>query len=229
MIYLVSFPRSGRAWTMTIVEALRMALKQKIRHKHSHDKASMHTFHQYRSDKSWLTPYRTILTIRNPRDVVVSYYMILKHRTQRPSVVNMDLLRWTQSKEGLPFVVRFLNDWGAAIEQKVVPRLMLIRYENLLSEPRTEIVWLAIGLGIKPEQLTPKVIQSVIDDTTLDRIRTKFSHSNGGENDIKLDPRGYSARRGESNVWHEYYTDIGIRWTNEYVDENLEYFREFYA
>lgn len=206
-----------------------MATKKKIRHKHSHDKAAVHTFHQYRSDKSWLASYRVVLTVRNPRDVVVSYYMILKHRTQRPSAVNMDLLRWTQSKEGLPFVVRFLNDWGAAIEAGVVPRLTLIQYESLLSQPCYEIRRFAIGIGIEPELLTAEVIQSVIDDTTLDRVRERFSHSNGGENDIKLDPRGYSARRGESNVWHEYYTDIGIRWANEYVDENLEYFREFYA
>lgn len=222
---LISFPRSGRAWTLTICAKLRELLPGGMDHRHSHDSAAVHTFDRYTEDKSSWRGHRVCLVVRDPRDVIVSHWHLLHYRRRGPTHVPGNLFDWSMSKYGLPFVVRFLNDWGYAIDGGTVSKqdVAVIQYEDLKGNPPTGIRTIAEHFGARSSDVTDALVATVIAGSSLTSVRERFAHSNVGP-----DTRAYSARRGESGVWHEYFTDSQIDEINQYTRQELRGFAARY-
>lgn len=224
MNVLCSFPRSGRAWTLTICGTLNSLLPNGLKVRHTHDKATDRTYSQYRSDKSGFADHRVVLIIRDPRDVCVSHWHLLKFRARREPARSMDLFDWVmESKHGLNFVIQFLNDWSSAIDSGVVEDIAVFRYEDLKRYPHRMVRRIALAFGVPREHLGLNLIHRVVEETTLEKIREKFRHSNHEE-----DQRMWSARRGEVGAWREYFTEDQAEKIDARIRSKLVGFREFY-
>lgn len=220
--FIISYPRSGRAWTLTICAELRKWLGRGFRVSHSHDCAAVHAFRRYRPEKDIWAGHRIVLVTRDPRDVVVSYWHILSHRSKRHILARrLGLFEWAKSKYGLPFVLRFLNDWGDAIEAGVVESPTIVSYEDLKADPREGIIKIAMGFGASRERVE-QVVDGVVCASTFEAVRARFAHSNTGD-----DERAFSARRGESGVWREYFSVDEQYWIDSFVSQNLRHFEAY--
>jgi len=221
---LISFPRSGRAWTLTIAAALSELLPGGMTHQHRANGAAVHSRSRYKSCKRGLSNFNVVLTTRDPRDVVVSYWHLLHFRQKRSPAVDMELGEWVRQDEGLAYAVRFLNDWGLAIAKNQVPRITLLNYEGMKVDPRPYIVDMARRFEVDRDLLTPALLDEVVKRSTAEAVRRRFAHSNG-----EPDSRMHSVRRAEAGVWREYFSPADAEWVDDYVEENLLYFRGQYA
>lgn len=200
----VSYPRSGRAWFSTIMRRLRNEGIIECRWvKHSHDDATDYTINRYKSSKARWRGHRVVLITRDPRDIVVSHWHILRHRTKRfkEKWGDMSLFEWIQQPEGIDLVIRFLNDWAVQTEVKQIS----ISYEELKND-----VVATVARAMKHWRLNTKENRKkfhVVAEVTTDVVKKRWPHSNFEEN-----PDANAVRRAEAGVWREYFSEDEIIW-----------------
>jgi hypothetical protein len=87
------------------------------------------------NSKSWYSDKKVVLLVREPRDIIVSYYY---HVTERRKIYNGSIVDFAfDPYYGLPKICAFLNSW---IHQRRVPKdFLLLRYEDLLVNSTQEI------------------------------------------------------------------------------------------
>lgn len=219
MNVFASYPRSGRAWTISMFREIRRA-GIRFEFRHTHDDAGDYCIHRYKKSKFRWRGHKVLLVARDPRDVVVSHWHILKHRTKRfrQKWGDMSLFDWIQTPEGIDFPIRFLNDWRTQID---VPSFRIMHYEDMKRDVVSEMTKALRFFGALNKADRGKV--DVVKFVTPQAMRTKFyPHS-----DWKPDARGNAVRRAESGVWHEYFSDSEIDWIMDQVQRLDCYYQKY--
>jgi len=241
--YLISFPKCGRTWLRVMLgralyqhagiddlkpDGTRLLYPEGIeqmpgtpRISFTHDgRPTRGKVDEIETDKSRYAGRRVVLLIRDLRDVAVSYYFHETRRTRRfyPDweVAEFqgeisDFLR--SDVGGVDHFIRFYNIW--ADNRNVPERLLLLKYEEIHSQPCAALQQLLAFLGI------PDVPQAIVEDAvefaSFDKMRSMeeegtFAHPHYMQPGDRGDENSYKVRRGKVGGYDDYLSQQDIDW-----------------
>ncbi|MTJ11409.1 sulfotransferase domain-containing protein [Anabaena sp. UHCC 0187] len=189
-VYLVSYPRSGNTWMRVImaelvygksgesIEDIQYYVPDIHRKTYAKDVINsefnlIKSHHLYRRDHKEVKTYKKIIyIIRDPRDVVVSYYKYLKNLRGYPLGFDEFILNWISGRIWPCSWQEHINSWIGLGNQNSGIELEILRYEDLLVNPEPELLKLGKILGI---QITSEDVQRAIQAAAVDKMRAKES------------------------------------------------------
>ncbi len=128
-VVVVSFPKSGRTWLRVMLD--RLGVRLAYTHDHSGHQKRLH-LHQLQVDKSEFSDQKVILLIRDPRDVVVSGYLMASRRRKLFHGTLSEFLR--DERHGLEKILHFNRTWYENRHQ--LADFLIVRYERLHEDTR---------------------------------------------------------------------------------------------
>ena len=242
---VVSFGKSGRTW-------LRVMLTRYYQAKHKIDKMELigfYNFHKHNKDiprlffthdtyiddyvktgptKAHFYDRNVVLLVRDPRDVAVSSYFQRKYRGNESKLALRDI----SIEDGpsmfefvafrVPLIIDFLNAWQA--ELKNLPQALVVRYEDLKTDPAAELAKILDFLG------TPGSDEEVADAVSFaDYENMKKLEASGGlgADDRRItpvdrdDPNTYKVRRAKVGGYRDYFTEEEVAAFDDLVATRL--------
>lgn len=245
--FIISHPKCGRTW-------LRAMLGRYLQHgregnplnvykitrfdpalpaiQFDHDdRPDLKPYTDIYEDKSMYNDKAVVFLVRDPRDVLVSYYF---HYTNRgfiapehytgPRNSISDLIR--HKIGGLFGLVRFYNIW--ARNRDVPERFHLVRYEDWHANNHGEFARLIRFFGLP--DLGPDAMDDAISFASFNNMR-RLEESNA-LNTVFLrqtregDPEAFKVRRGVVGGYRDYLSDEDIAFIDDYLRTELD---DFYA
>ena len=165
------------------------------------------------------------LLVRDPRDVVVSWFF---EKTRRYATVwghsadsSADLSEFVRSEFGIALVIRWMQDWG---EQLDVPgRVRFFRYEDFRADPVTSARGLLDWLGVAPVDET--ALDEAVAASSFDAMRSL--EASGRARSPRLqpadpdDPESFKLRRGVVGGYRDYLAAADIAHIEERMARDL--------
>jgi hypothetical protein len=171
-VALVSFPKSGRTFVRVMLARLyqrqfgiderallpfamlRRAPPEVPRLLLTHDGGAMRTPQAMRINREAYRGRKVAVLVRHPGDIIVSRYFHLKYRSndpmrQRQGRLPLEDFIWIR-KGGIPSIVKFLNNWAELARQR--DGILLLRYEDFISDPEVTLQRLADFIGLNAHQ-----------------------------------------------------------------------------
>jgi len=212
--YVVSYPKSGNTWVRFLVANLMGALgavdfktiERLVPDIYEHSNGNLLRYSRPRVLKSHeyvdLRYPKVIYLVRDPRDVVVSYF----HHARK-------FFRIEQDKSIDEFVESFIagrlnayGSWGQHVGTWRLARggeaeFMMIRYEDLQTHPTAELAEIAAHLGVNADE---NMIASCLELSDFDRM--KEMERNHGNRWITLADTRKSMpfiRKGRAGGWRD--------------------------
>ena len=187
------------------------------------------TVEELNMDKSEYQYANIIFLVRDPRDVIVSWFFEYKYRVSAESKkqdMNEDSIALFMRNErgGLATIVAFYNIWMQ--EKNSVNNFMLLKYENLLNQPFEALDQLNSFLNIK-SHIEKQALLKAIDNNNFDRVKKRELEGkiiNGKDKANEFGAgRGQAlkARRGVIGGYKDYFSQEDIEWANAYIKEHL--------
>ncbi len=166
-LYLVSYPCSGRTWLRVMIGKLlceHFSLDEKImmdtpeitkkvgllKTMYTHDCSLVEDHYYYMADeiffdKARFSGKKVILVIRDPRDVMVSYYSHLVKRDNKFEGSISEFIR--DEKVGIKKLLKFNNLW--LDNQGLLKELLIIKYEEVRKDPSQNLSKIISFMGVK--------------------------------------------------------------------------------
>lgn len=185
--FLVSYPRSGNTWLRAIIsEILYQTSAESIEQLQyyvpdihintlksnviSSDFNVIKSHFPYGIDRQRTDKYQKIIyVIRDPRDVVISYYRYLLGRGSYYSNFETFLLDWLNGRIWPCSWQEHINSWTGLNSSKYFD-LQIVRYEELVSDKENQIIKLAQMLNVEIDIQRAK---EIIDLTSREQMRLK--------------------------------------------------------
>lgn len=215
-VFLVSFPKSGSTWMNFLIANVNMVMSQQSR------AVTFYNIHQYVPDihsSRYLGPpllsfpgfrfikshsavnryyQHVVFVVRNPEDVLISYYHFLQGLKQFPGTIS-DLIR--SKKFGIRAWCRHTEGWLMQSSPSVA--FMTVKYEDLINDPHSALKRVYASLGIV---LSQQVLDSAIQ-------RSSFSEMARLEKETAYGGREFARtfrfmRSGKSNSGKEELSDM---------------------
>ena len=230
-VMLVSFPKSGRTWLRLMIgrtfeqhwmldnfslldlwalgdfdPALPRIL---VSHEHEPHKQKAWAKRQYRNKK-------VILLVRDPRDIIVSWYFQANKRNLKYSG---DLPTFLDPADGrIDRIVRYFNGWA---EHRSVPRdFLLVRYEDLQADTVGELrrVFDFLGFpGISNDELQAAAAHGSFNNMRQLERENALNVRRLMPRDAQ-DEESYKTRKGKVGGYADYLQDHEIRYLNSRID-----------
>jgi len=196
-VYLISYPKCGRTWLRLMIgktianhyqlpeeeDILLLRWKERVHPQVEHitvvheDKPMFKTPQELETTKTRYAGKKVIFLVRDPRDVIVSSYFELKHRSKlfgetsyqrQKDIVNDDMQTFIfQERSGIDTIIHYYNIW--ANNRHIPKAFLLVRYEDLRSDPGKEIGRIMDFLGLK--MVDARAIQDAIEFASFDNMR----------------------------------------------------------
>jgi hypothetical protein len=214
-IWLPSFPRAGSTWvrfllsnliSLTELDGQIVDYKIAAEIMPSLGRSNLHKSWNFKSSPRFIKthqPYRRFLfditqrvayIIRDPRDIMVSYFHYRKTRRKNPFQGNFtEFIR--HPKYGLRACIQHYVTWRPHITH-------LIRYEKLKCDPSSEIRKIIHIFGLEAHE---KYIEIAVHRSSFDQMRAfavQRRHAKRSSQDGFI-----TARKGQTNQWPEYFSD----------------------
>jgi len=248
--FLVSFPKSGRTWLRLMIGHV-MRRHYNLSIASPYELMELHELHQIdpsrvppvkvrHDDKVfWRTPrelsgdkrkYRrtkVIFLVRDPRDVLVSSYFEKKKRS--PYLYDKwqpidDIHSYIRDERGsTQTLIAFYNIW--ARERHVPADFLLVRYEDLYTDPERELARVCQFIGM--DNVANDLVTRAVANTTFEsmkrleqeeRTHYRLSPTN------KRDRESYKIRRGKVGGYDDYLSPDDITYVNHYLSELNPFF-----
>lgn len=249
-VAIVSCGKSGRTWLRTLLSRffqLRFhlaghALINFDSHAYIRDGIPRLTFTHdaylkyYTGNFASKSEYRdkpTVLMVRHPADVAVSQYHQWKHRIlPRKKWLNEYPLHGSDiglfdfvmhPNAGLPYVIEFLNCWNR--DRHNIERLLLLRYEDLRTNPQEELRRLLCFLGFEPDAYE---LDESVQFGSFENMRKIETSNNSFLDGRKLrrvdgnDQDAFKVRRGKVGGWRDSFDADQVRRIEQLIDDRLE-------
>lgn len=234
--YVISYPKSGRTWLRTLMgRALAKTYEVEMT---EYDPSLLYRTHSlpiplirfahdlvaYPAPNGRLIHQRyrhyrrqkVILLVRDPRDVLVSYFFHRTRRLQESHTLDEFL---THPDWGLRRQIAFLNGWMA--HQHVPRAFLLTSYRALHAQTAVELRrifdFLAVG------QVTDAAIETAVAYASFARMKARSQKATA---DILRpthpdDPQSAKVREGKVGGYQKYLTSSQIIWLNETIRAEL--------
>lgn len=223
LIHVVEYPKSGGTWmTQLLADYLDMYYPRNVIPKFK--TAVIHGHYIYNTAFN-----KTILVIRDGRDVAVSYYhhLLLGNDRTPQSIINhyrskVGFTDYENVKENLPEFITFLNEkytkrinrhrWSDFIETYLDKEdVYIVRYEDMLQNGEEELKKALAFVGI-----------DTIDDAKVSSAVNKFSFKNQAKRKQGEENKKSFLRKGISGDWKNYFTKESGLVFNKYNAETMK-------
>lgn len=246
---IISFPKCGRTWLRIMLNKIiideykikkgdlleTFTLTKKIKEipniNFTHDdEPHLKSFEEISTNKSKYANKKIIFLVRDPRDVIVSYYFQYTKRNDRKQANDnfdgtiSEFLHHTTGR--IDNILHFYNIWA---KNRVIPKkFLIIRYEDLMSDSVYHMQRVLDFLTI-PAKL--KTIQNAVDFCNFDNMKKmEKSKKFGG----RLSPKdendnvSYKVRKGKIGGYTDYLTDEDIEFINKKIAHDLDDYFYYY-
>lgn len=223
--FVISFPKAGRTWLRVMfAKILLMANgdpKKLELLRYRHDGSNVQSYNE--SKEKW-KDNKIILLVRDPRDIVVSFYFQITLRENNN--YNQDISHFIRSVYGINNIIKFYNNW---FENKHIPKeFMLVRYEDLKMKTMIELKRMCTFLDIivEEEDLKTVIKYSSFENMKQMDIRKKGHplSNKGALAVVSKNPEGLKVRKGKINGFKDYLNEVDI----QYINEQLKLMHTFY-
>lgn len=221
-VFLVSFPKAGRTWlrvligrsfqqhydlprkAMLRVTTARVSAPGMPRILATHDDATQDKPYAYIvENKSAYRSRRVLFMVRDPRDVLISYYFQRTRRNQNPYKGSIgEFIR--EPNGGLETIISFYNAWAA---QRHVPAgFHLVRYEDLRADTLTALRGVMSFVGAA--DISDKTLAEAIEYASFERVQERERTGAAKQKALRAwnpdDPESFKARRGKIGGYVDY-------------------------
>ena len=240
---VVSFPKSGRTWVRVMLSRLcqihwdlpeESLFEFDNLHAHNaqiprilftHDVDAMIPASRIPPDKSLYGGRPLVLLARHPADVVVSRQHHLKHRSRdlaRRRLAQAPLREFAWSEYGgLPAIVRFLNDWAAAV--RVHPEFAIQRYEDFIADPHAALARMATILGLPADHAA---VADAVAFAAFDQLKQREQQGFFATDRLRprkeADSNSFKVRSGRAGGWKEAFAPADAEDIAVYLAEHLD-------
>ncbi len=176
--------------------------------------------------------YKTVLLVRDPRDVAVSQFFQWKFR-MRPYKKAMnkypahgaDISVYDfvmDPNQGLPRVIGFLNDWAKELTR--INDALVVRYEDLRSHPERELARLMAFLG---EEVNEEAVRGAVEFAAVENLRKMESQNYFWRSGSRIkakdvnNPDSFKVRKAKVGGYRDYFEDEQIAAIDAMVDAQL--------
>ncbi len=245
---IVSYGKSGRTW-------LRVMITRYFAHKHGLPDKQIMAFDEFHrlnpsipillfSHDNYINDYlgtdrkldiygkhKIVLLARDPRDTAVSWYFQWKHRMlKRKKVINRAPLEdpgifnfISGEAAGVPKIINFLNAW--ARDLKDFPHIMVVKYEDLRTNTKSELGRILTFLGETPSEAELEDCASYASIENMRRMETENASRPMASRRLKPgdsnDPSSFKVRRAKVGGWRDYLSDDEVTQIDAMVRERL--------
>ena len=159
--------------------------------------------------------YRTFYIMRDPRDVVVSWYHSMRdtHRLAGKVDKHRAILRSMSLEDGITYCIEtlayrfaFMRTW--ALEGPKDPAVLMMRFENLVANPKVEFRRIMAHCRIP---IPDAELDTVLNDYTKDKMRV-----------LDEEARSFLRKRSLSDESH--YRPKASSWQEAFTDEHMALF-----
>ena len=163
---------------------------------------------------------RVLFLVRDPRDVAVSFHFHVVHRASERELYRKGISEEARSLSlydfmvhpelGVPRVIRFMNEWYAALPQ--FSNAKLVRYEDLRARTEEQ---LAEVVAFLDQDFDEELIRKATSFASFENLSRKESE-NFFEDD-RLQPRSpdnpetFKVRRGKIGGYRDYFDEEQVR------------------
>jgi len=185
------------------------------------------------TDKSVYRGKKVIFLVRDPRDVLVSYYFQYTRRNDKTLAGDAsfdgtldDFIRYEIG--GLPSIVTFYNVWA---RQRDIPRkFMLMTYEDLQMDMYRELKRLVKFLNLP--DYGKNSMRDAVSKGSFSNMRQLEERQALGDSRLQphddYDPDAYKVRRGVVGGYKDYFEAEEIDQINSYINLELDDYYHFY-
>ena len=253
-VYLISYPKCGRTWLRLMIgktianhyqlpeeeDILLLRWKERVHPQVEHitvvheDKPMLKTPQELETSKSRYSGKKVIFLVRDPRDVIVSSYFELKHRSKlfgkdlqqrQKDIVNDDMQTFIfQERSGIDTIIRYYNIW--ANNRHIPKSFLLVRYEDLRSDPGKEIGRIMDFLELKT--VDARAIQDAIEFASFDNMRKMEMDEKYKSEMLKpadrQDENTFKTRKGKVKGYLDYLSTQDIARLDQKIQTELSDF-----
>jgi hypothetical protein len=175
---------------------------------------------------------KVVLLVRRPQDVAVSQFFQWKYR-MRPAKMAMnrypaagsDMSVYdfvTNPDVGLPRIIDFMNVWASELPK--IKNLLLVRYEDLRTEPEKQLARIVEFLGLEPDEAH---IKNAVEFASVENLRKmekeNYFWRSGSRVKAKdpKNPHSYKVRRAKVGGYRDYFDDDQLAEIDGMVDSRL--------
>ena len=206
-VCVVSFPKSGRTWVNLMLGQLAAVGPERTGDADLELDVPGVLFTHDDSDKP-IQPLvvdagryaakRVVFLVRDPRDVVASYYV---HRSRRDRTYGGSVSEFVRDAGyGIRRIVDFMNAWWRQRDRPAA--FMLVRYEDMHLAPGPELARLARFVGIEAgESRIAEAVRFGAFDNMLEMERQRRARDPRLRPADVADRESYKVRRGEVGSW----------------------------
>lgn len=251
---IISYPKCGRTWlrlqlSKALIESFGLDVTDTVtleierfpefdrgipRIEFSHDDSPHWKLTQdVVTDKAAYKDKQVILLLRDPRDVIVSYYFQYTKRGDKELANDASFAGSVDEFAfhkigGLANIVRFYNVWCAAAE--AMPGVLFVKYEDMHSRPLETLRAITSHIGLA--NLDEAHLQTAVDYCEFEKMR-RYEETNKFKNkrlynDQPSDPEAFKTRKGVIGGYREYLSEETIERINGYLADNLSDQLSFY-
>ncbi len=227
-VVLVSHAKSGRTWLVALLSHLLhrthgVPIDELWAGENFHRLdpriPRLYLTHEHNEPRSirTLLPYllrskKLIVLVRDPRDVIVSWYYHnlarsnprVRRRQGLPvDMSGVDIASFVaHPRFGAERVVAFVERWERIA--RAHPRALVVRYEDLRARPQAELARIAAFLGLPaPPEAVEAAVAFAAFESLQEKERTGFFRSEKLQARDPSDPKSYKVRRGKVGGYRE--------------------------
>jgi hypothetical protein len=175
---------------------------------------------------------KTVLLVRNPRDVAVSQFFQWKYRMRaekkamnkypahEADISVHDFVM--DENQGLSPIIQFLNNWATELDK--IDHLLVVRYEDLRSHPEREMGRIVEFLGMDANE---DFLKDTAEFASVENLRKKEqenyfwrSGSRVQAKDVN-DPNTFKVRKAKVGGYRDYFDDDQVAQLDAMVDSQL--------